>query len=494
MAMHFADTENGRVQGVPGNRPTITVFKGIPYAAPPVGENRWRAPQPVENWKGVYVADRFRGGCPQARLNDSYYLNCGEPFEEFSEDCLYLNVWTPAERTDEKLPVFIWIHGGANVTGWGHFPFNDGEAFAMRGVVFVSFNWRVNVFGWLTHPELDAENEQHISGNYGVLDQIEVIKWVKKNIAAFGGDPDNITVGGESAGASSTMNMCCTPLTRGMFRHASMQSGGGWDLFASNSMPTLEASESATDLKRLFGVNTIAEARKLPADEIVRRSNLPEAMGAYIPSQVVDGVIFTETNRQACLNGRCHNVDYIIGNTAEETHMYEMPVDKELFISGVRGEYGEHADEYLALCDFLDDDAAFAEHLRVRSAEILKTGVVAFAEVLAKEGRPVYTYSFDRPLPGEDGGAFHSCELWYQFGTLPRSWRPFEGGDFELSRAMTDYWTNFSKTGNPNGGELPKWSKYTPEDPNIMSLSFDLGMVPFEEPPRIKFRKEWISK
>lgn len=174
--------------------------------------------------------------------------------------------------------------------------------------------------------------------------------------------------------------------------------------------------------------------------------------------------------------------------------MYEMPVDKELFISGVRGEYGEHADEYLALCDFLDDDAAFAEHLRVRSAEILKTGVVAFAEVLAKEGRPVYTYSFDRPLPGEDGGAFHSCELWYQFGTLPRSWRPFEGGDFELSRAMTDYWTNFSKTGNPNGGELPKWSKYTPEDPNIMSLSFDLGMVPFEEPPRIKFRKEWISK
>ena len=204
----------------------------------PWGKNRWRAPQPVENWEGIYRADRFRGRCPQERQSPFYYRNCGEPFEEADEDCLYLNVWTPAESPEEKLPVFLWIHGGANVTGWGHFPFVDGEGFAKRGVIFVSFNWRVNVFGWLTHPELDAENERHVSGNYAVLDQIQALKWVRNNIAAFGGDPDNITVAGESAGGSSTMNLCCTPLTRGMFRHASMQSGGGWDLFVSNSVPS----------------------------------------------------------------------------------------------------------------------------------------------------------------------------------------------------------------------------------------------------------------
>ena len=203
MAMHFADTESGRVQGVSGNDPRITVFKGMPFAAPPVGKNRWRAPQPVENWEGIYRADRFRGRCPQERQSPFYYRNCGEPFEEADEDCLYLNVWTPAESPEEKLPVFLWIHGGANVTGWGHFPFVDGEGFAKRGVIFVSFNWRVNVFGWLTHPELDAENERHVSGNYAVLDQIQALKWVRNNIAAFGGDPDNITVAGESAGGSS---------------------------------------------------------------------------------------------------------------------------------------------------------------------------------------------------------------------------------------------------------------------------------------------------
>ena len=494
MAIHFADTENGRVQGVPGNDPRISVFKGMPFAAPPVGKNRWKAPQPVKDWEGVYQADRFRGRCPQAQPDDFYLFNCGEPFEEADEDCLYLNVWTPAESPEEKLPVFLWIHGGANVMGWGHFPFVDGEGFAKRGVIFVSFNWRVNVFGWLTHPELDMENERHVSGNYGVLDQIAALRWVRRNIAAFGGDPENITVAGESAGGSSTMNLCCTPPTRGMFRHASMHSGGGWDLFVSNSVPSLAQSEAATDLKRLFGVDSIAQARELPPEELIRRASRPEAAGAYIPSHVVDGWVFTKTNRRSCLEGEMHPVDYIIGYTGEETHMYEIAPDRQLFLDGVQAEYGEHAGEYLALCDFLKDDDAFKEHLRVRSAEMLKTGALAFAETMERYGNPVYMYCFSHSLPGEDGGSFHSCELWYQFETLNRSRRPFTGKDYDLAVTMADYWTDFCKTGNPNGGGRPEWSKYTKVQPLVLHLDTPTEMRPFELTPRIRFRKDWICR
>lgn len=494
MAMQTARTQNGTVSGVPGKDPGITVFKGIPYAAPPVGENRWRPPQPVQSWDGVYPAHEFRGGCPQPDLDESFYRNCSSPREGFSEDCLYLNLWTPAESPDEKLPVFVWIHGGANVSGWGHFDFIDGEGFAKRGVIVVSFNWRVNVFGWLTHPELDREDPRQVSGNYGVLDQIAALRWVRDNIGYFGGDRDNITVGGESAGASSVQNLCNTPLTKGMFKRAIMQSGGGWDLFSHDSVPTLAASEAVTDLGRLFGVDSIAEARKLPAEKLVELSNRPEALGAYIPMHVVDGQVFLKTNRETCLSGESHDVDYIIGHTGEETYMYVYPEDRQLFIDGVKAEYGELADEYLSLCDFLNDEDGFRQHLRVRNAELLRTGAIAFAETQERYGKPVYMYCFGRKLPGDDMGSFHSCELWYQFETLDRSWRPFEERDHALAAAMADYWCNFIKTGDPNGGELPVWSKYTAEKPETMNLDFDLGMKSFGENPRVTFRKKLLCE
>lgn len=494
MAMQVVQTLNGKVSGIPGNSSGITVFKGIPYAAPPVGENRWKAPQPVQNWEGVYKAHEYKSGCPQPDLGEAFYRNCSRPQEGFNEDCLYLNLWTPAEHSDEKLPVFIWIHGGANLAGWGHFDFVDGEGFAKRGVIFVSFNWRVNVFGWLTHPELDKENPWNVSGNYAVLDQIAALKWVRDNIENFGGDKDNITICGESAGGSSVQNLCNTPLTKGMFKRAIMQSGGGWDLFASNSVPTLKASEGVTDLKRLFGVETIAEAREIPADKLVELSTRPEALGAYVPMHVVDGHVFLKTNKETCLQGEFHDVDYIIGHTGEETYMYEYPEDKQLFIDGVKAEYGDLADDYLALCEFLNDESEFKQHLRVRNAELLKTGAIAFAETLESYGHPVYMYCFSRKLPGDDMGSFHSCELWYEFETLNKSWRPFEAKDYELAAAMADYWCNFVKTGDPNDGQLPVWNKYTSKNPEMLNLDFDLCMKNFGENPRVTFRKKIICK
>lgn len=400
MALKKVKTENGWVEGLPGGNYTVSVFKGIPYAAPPVGENRWKAPQPVENWDGVYQAFKFKPMCPQAEPGTPWEKQENpEPLWAQDEDCLYCNVWTPAVREDEKLPVLLWIHGGANVVGRGHEMSVDGEGLAQRGVIVVTFNWRVNIFGWLAHKELSEENPDHISGNYAVLDQIAVLKWVRRNIEAFGGDPENITINGLSAGGSSTMNMCMTPLTRGLFKNAIMQSGGGFDLFTSTMIPTLKQYEDMVDLKRALGVDSIAEARKLDAQEIIRRISRPEAAGAYLPMQVADGVIFPDTNTEICKKEMYHKINYIIGYTKDESHMYEPNFDKEAFIQDVKNEYGDYAEDYLKLCDFLQDDEAFKKHMISRSGELLRTAAENFAELVSSHGNgPVYVYCFARRI------------------------------------------------------------------------------------------------
>lgn len=495
MAMHCAQTKYGIVEGAPGGNFGITVFRGIPYAAPPVGALRWHAPMPPTPWEGVLPAKEFRGICPQSpdrnniNLTDTPY-----PFEPFTEDCLYLNVWTPAEKPGEKLPVLFWIHGGANVEGFGNMVQFDGEGFAQRGIILVTFNWRVNVFGWLVHPELSAENEQGICGNYAVLDQVAALDWVRENIEAFGGDPDNITIAGESAGASSTQQMCLTPLTKGKFRSAIMQSGGGYDVFSSSAVVTQAEAEQQTDLKRLLHVSTIAEARALSADEVLRRILRPEAAGAYSPMPVSDGYVFPGTPKEIALENRYHDVNYMIGYTEEETFMYVFPFDRDAFCDEQRREYGSLADTYLSYCDFLSDDDAFRAYLRVRSAEMLKTSALTWAEVVESHGRPTpYVYCFTRHMPGDDAGAYHSADLWYMFGTLHRNWRPFTGQDYELSQKMMAYWSNFIKTGDPNGSGLPVWTRYKKACPLSMDLGFDMRMKDFGENARVHFRKDFLQ-
>ncbi|WP_308168882.1 carboxylesterase/lipase family protein [Cellulomonas hominis] len=487
---HEVRTRYGTVEGLPGSDPTVRVFRGIPYAAPPVGPLRWRPPQRPGSWTGVRPAHTFGPGCPQVLPVGLLAREVPRDGLELAEDCLYLNVWTPQNAAGA--PVLVWVHGGANVTGYGHEAFVDGEAFARRGVILVSFNWRVNIFGWLNHPELSAESSAGVSGNYAIRDQVAALTWVHENIAAFGGDPDRVTVVGESAGASSVQLLSMTPAAEGLFRTAVMQSGGGIDLFSSAMVQRLERAERSTSLELALGVTSIEEARRLPAATIVDRLRDTTLTG-YAPLPVADGHLLPGTMRDLALAGRFHDITYVIGTMSDETGMYEPVVDREAFVAEQRAEYGDLADDYLRLCDFLEDDAALAAHLRVRSGELLRAGALGWAEILERHGRrPAYVYRFSRALPGDDLGSYHSGELWYLFGTLARNWRPFTGADHELSTLMTDAWAALASSGDPNGGDRPVWLPWTRATP----LTYDLGLRPglreLPVPPRVAFRRDFV--
>ena len=493
MALKRAVTRYGKVEGVSGRCPEYTVFRGIPYAKPPVGAYRWRAPEPPEPWEGVYPAGRFKGICPQVRESSAFYTRESGPNREtLTEDCLYLNIWTPAKSPEEKLPVILWIHGGANVTGFGHETSFDGEGFCRRGVLLVTFNWRVNIFGWMVSRELMEENDRGVCGNYGVLDQIAALRFVRENISAFGGDPENITIAGESAGASAVMNLCSTPLTAGMFRHAVMESGGGFDLFTSFGMRKMEEACEETSLKRLLKVETIAEARQLSAEELICRISRPEAAGAYLPMPVVDGYVFPKSVTRTALDDECSRVDYIIGYNGDETHMYEPDLSREHFLEEVREEYGAYAEAYLSLCEFMESEEAFAEYRKYQSAEILKTGAAVMGELMDRQGHPVYLYCFERKLPGDDAGAYHSADLWYVFQTMGRNWRTFSEQDYRLSEEIADRWAAFAKTGTPNTDSYADWRPYTREEPMEMVFDGAGKMRALKENARVTFRKDYV--
>ena len=418
--------EGGKVQGVPTETPGVTVYKGIPYAAPPVGELRWKEPQPVVPWEGVLVADSF--GHPAVQnphtpggYTPEFFFD-GDP--EFSEDCLYLNIWTPAAgKTGKKLPVTLWIHGGGYVAGWGSEPEMDGEEWARHGGVLVTFNYRLGIFGFLTHPALSAESPHGVSGNYGMLDQIAALKWVKANIAQFGGDPDKVTIMGQSAGAMSVQTLVTSPLSKDLISGAIIQSGGGITDRPLLGGANLEDSEEAC--KRIMdsaGYTTLEEMRAAPTDSIFK-------IRVRSTSPVLDGYALTETFSQAAQAGHIADVPYMIGCT-------------------------------------LDDMG------------ILASGIDSFCFEREKAGKPAYAYQFARRLPtdGREGvlqGAFHSSELWFMFKSLRFCWRPFVKGDYDLAEQMITYWTNFAKYGNPNGAGAGQWTPCTKESPLFMILKLD---------------------
>lgn len=425
--------EGGKVQGVFCDSTDVIAYKGVPFAAAPVGELRWKKPQPVTPWDTVMIADHFRNAAWQAAHdpNDGAY---GTEFfatdAPFDEDCLHANIWTPksaAGHPEAKLPVAMWIHGGAYTGGWSFEPEMDGEAWAERGVILVTVNYRLGVFGFLNHPLLTEEGEGH-SGNYGTWDQACALTWIKNNIAQFGGDPDNITVFGQSAGAASVKNMVTSPLTKGMVKKAIIQSIGGigMSLSAPATQEELDAKAKAkldaagfTDLEKLRAAS-YEELTKACAGEGFRDPNAV----SFRPH--TDGVLLTEEFNDAAFNNTLSDVPYMIGSCAND-----MPG--------------------------------------------LANGIQRFAEVRdSLSQHPTYVYYFDRPLP-TDGrkaleGSFHSSELWYTFGTLDRCWRPFTEADHELSNRMVDYWTNFCKYGNPNGQADGEWAKSTKNAPFTMNL------------------------
>ncbi len=437
--MTVVKTKKGPVSGVPMEG--YTVFKGIPYAKPPVGELRWRAPQQMDGWTQVYQADGFSNRSAQmANRTEGFYDK--EFFDEaeyetpLSEDCLYLNIWTPAEGEGEKLPVAFWIHGGAFLGGYGHEKEFDGAAYCKRGVILVTINYRLGPLGFLVHPWLIGENERGIAGNYGILDQIAALRWVYENISAFGGDPGNITVFGQSAGAMSAQTLVSSPLTENMIAKAIFQSAGGYGCSLNRDMMPAEAAAYGEELASNAKTETLEELRALPFEQVLRYAAPIIEKGfskdlklPYAP--VIDGYVLEDGYDSSVLKGGIKDIPYMLGSTKND-----ITVTPEMV---ARGEYGP---VYHGCCQW--------------SLQLEKLG-----------RRPAYVYYFTRDLPGDQAGAFHSSELWYMFGTLHRAWRPMEDGDYLLSERMLDCWTNFMKTGDPGAPGMDFWMPYTEKIPCV---------------------------
>ena len=388
---------------------SFSVFKGIPYACPPVGALRFRAPQPPVPWEGVRKADHFSAQCPQLSITDGlygkeFYTDPAYPLPPMSEDCLYLNIWVPAD-IKEPAPVAFWIHGGGFDHGFGSEMEFDGKAYAERGVILVTINYRVGVFGFFACPELTEEDEAHACGNQGILDQIAALHWVKDNIAAFGGDPERITVFGQSAGAMSVQTLITSPLSRELMCGAIMQSGGGLRNGLVNDILPETAYGYGKRIMELCGAENLKEMRALPAGTFT--GILPdlyrEGLRPFRPVQ--DGYVLCENYVTAAAEGHTAVVPYMTGITADDIGVRDKAEDSELY-----------------------------------------KGCVRFAETVKT---PVFMYFFNHSLPGDQSGAFHSSELWYTFGTLDRCWRPMDAGDYALSNLMLDCWTSFMKTGSP---------------------------------------------
>lgn len=484
--------ENGRVKGVACGWPSITAYYGIPYAAPPVGPLRWHEPMPAADWQGVRDCARPSARCPQLGVQPGgFYEREFYPVAEpMSEDCLYLNVWTPAQSAQEKLPVIFWVHGGAFMTGYGHSAHFDGEHFARQGVILVTINYRLNVFGWMVDPELSAESEHGVSGNYGLLDQIFALKWVRRNISNFGGDPERITLAGQSAGAACVQALCSSPLCRGDFAGAIFQSGGGIDALPDMDYPLLAEVEEKMNITESLGVQNIAQARELPAEELLARwlKTMPTTKIWRTP--VIDGYVLPKKSAQIVYDDETAHVPYLIGFTAKEG-IVTTPTP-ESFVQWAKQAFGEQAEEFLKIAAPTPEN--FDEIKNSLFTQCLQAGTAAWALTLEKQGRgPVYVYELTRDLPGDDKGPFHAADLWYVFKTFMRAWRPWTGRDFELARDMNTYWANFAKNLNPNGKGLPQWTPYTAQKPEVMVFGNEkTEMQRLPEDACTAFRRQYL--
>jgi len=491
--LRITRTENGMVKGLLGTDARITVFKGITYAADTSGKNRWRAPQPAENWEGVrecfefspITMQRVPGANPNAFYSKEWHV---DPDVPMGEDSLTVNIWTSAKTGEEKMPVLVWIFGGGLNEGYSYEMEFDGEKMASRGVVVVTVGYRLNVFGFLAHPDLTAEAPDAPT-NFGFLDQKAAMEWVKRNIENFGGDPDNITIAGQSAGGVSVLTHLCAKSAKGLFHKAIVQSSAGGSVLSLYPKSTFgrpvtlaEAEQIGKDfLENYLGVKTIEEARQLDAFFI--RDKYAE-MGRRLPRSVIDDRYVDKDIAGYLFDHELHDVPLLIGDTGDEFIAEAKGDTIEEIEAWAKDFYGEYAEQMLALWreEGGDDAEALKRASRLNGNQL---STILVAEELAAQGRDVYRYVFDPEIPGDDAGAFHSSDLWFSFETLMKCWRPFDGHHYDLARRMCNYWTNFMKTGNPNGLDadgtpMPEWKKYTSDSPCTMQLFDEISLC--EEP------------
>jgi para-nitrobenzyl esterase len=469
--------ESGLLAGLASADGVVRAFKGVPYAKPPVGALRWRAPQPPAPWDGVREAKQFGPRCLQPSRLPTSIQYFGPEAE--GEDCLYLNVWTAARAPEERRPVMVWIHGGAFYLGSTGQPIFDGERLARRGAVVVTVNYRLGRLGFLAHPELSAESDQRVSGNYGLLDLIAALRWVQANIAAFGGDPGCVTIFGQSVGATTVCAFMTSPLTRGLFHRAIGQSGGALSppgKTDGGSMLPLDGGEKfGVEFARTLGARSIAELRARSAAEI--QLIRPEAGGVMKPIMdpsepgperretawpVIDGHVLPEPPVAVFERGEQIDVPLLTGSTTGEGALFGGAASLRAYIENAKAEYGADAQTFLDLYPASTDaEASAAANVALGDRRFVAQNW-KWARLHAQAGRAkTYYYRFDRVPPApelKNIGAFHTSDIPYVFQTFDayKRW-PWQPWDHTLSDAMSSYWVNFARFGNPNGAGLPAW-------------------------------------
>ena len=497
-------TENGWVRGIEAADPRVTAFKGIPFAAPPVGRNRWRAPQPCENWAGIRDASRFAPISMQwiPGLGDDIY--CREwhvdPDIPMGEDCLYLNVWSNAKKGDEKMPVLVWFFGGGLQCGYTSEMEFDGERIARRGIVVVTVNYRVGALGFLTHPEITRE-QPDAPANFGNLDQQAGLRWVQRNIAAFGGDPARVTIAGQSAGGGSVMSQLACPDNKGLFQNTVVMSAMIFDPYLRREVGRPEklkdAEKKGEDFFAYLGVKTLKEARGI--DAVTLQRAYEKYMESHVPFFTVQDDLFCVGDPIVLYRaGKCMDVNMMAGNTsAEFLNAIDAKDEQELEKEAIRL-FGDRAEAYLAIPESRIRSEKAGGYGAVSGIECTVKGVLADT---AKQGRKGYCYCFDPDIPGwDDPGTFHSSDLWFWFETLAKCWRPFVGRHYDLARQMCDYFCNFIRCGDPNGKdingtELPEWDCWSEQTPCTMRFTANGAEQETEPlPPLKEFLKDRIME
>ena len=484
--------ETGWLVGVPAADPRITAYKGIPFAAPPVGENRWRAPQPAAPWEGELLCHSFGPMSMQKPHMSDGKIGLYEkewlcdPQCPMDEDCLYLNVWTPAMSADERLPVLVWYFGGGLMVGAPNEMEFDGERLARRGIVVVTVNYRTNVFGFLAHPDLTREAPEAPT-NFGHLDQQFATRWVQRNIAAFGGDPDNITIAGQSAGGGSVQAQLTSPQNEGLCQHAIIDSGVFINPYLHWMPPTRprdEAEQQGVDFLKLLGVSTIEEARAL--DAVFVRDKMLESGEVF--GRVIDGQFCVGDPWLLLMQGKCLPVPVMTGWTKDEFHMSFPDVSGQEKQTRLEAAFGEGAEEFRRLCGDDDQPGTLSA---ASGVNVVEAACRTLSQARCAMGLKTYLYTFEPSIPGDDAGCFHSSDLWFFFETLAKCWRPFKGRHYDLARQMCNYWTDFIKSGDPNGldadGEAMSYWPESREQSTVMHFGDGCACRVESEGPLMRF-------
>jgi para-nitrobenzyl esterase len=487
---------NGVIQGVISADDKVRTYKGIPYAAPPVGPLRWKAPQPVANWSGVRPSSEYGARCMQGFIYSDMVFHDNGP----SENCLYLNLWMPAHPATPKLPVMVWIYGGGFAAGSSSEPRQDAGNLSKQGVLVVSMNYRLGIFGFFTHPALAKESGHNSSGNYGLLDQLAALRWVHDNIAVFGGDPENVIIFGQSAGASSVSALVASPLAKGLFQRAIGESGS--TLSVTRPLPTLKESEKVHGefARAALGTDSLPALRDKSAEEILQAA-LKNKDIRFSPD--IDGYFLPESPYAIYASGKQAHVPLLAGWTADERSGRDILGDKEPtpanFNAAVRALYKDHAGAVLKLYPAATNQQAKQAAHDLARDRAAGYSVWKWLELQRRTGNAtVFRYEFDQapPLapdaaPGAKPTAFHASEIEYVFSVLGHKTRPWRPEDRKLSAMMSTYWANFAKTGNPNGADLPNWPRYSEADGfEVMHLVAD----PKAAPDQYRARYELLDK